>query len=195
MSRFDGSVVFITGSGRGIGREIAERFAREGAALVLVSDYEPDLRQTEKELASGGTPVLALTADVSDPEQVEGAVAAAVDRYGKIDILVNNAGIAWEEPVLDIKAENWRKVMDVNLNGMFWVAQQVGRIMARQGAELFSIWPLRTGWSVRRGTRITMPPRGSRAADQNHGDRARFQPYSGQCGLPGLHPDPDERGD
>ncbi|WNQ12357.1 SDR family oxidoreductase [Paenibacillus aurantius] len=133
MSRFDGSVVFITGSGRGIGRAIAERFAQEGAALVLVSDYEPDLRQTEKELAGGGTPVLALTADVSDPEQVERAVAAAVERYGKIDILVNNAGIAWEEPVLDIIAENWRKVMDVNLNGMFWVAQQVGRVMARQG--------------------------------------------------------------
>lgn len=133
MSRFSGKTVLITGAGRGIGKAIARRFAVEGASLALVSNEEADLLATSAELAADGAETLPLVADVSDTVQVEEAVSAATRRFGRIDVLVNNAGIAWEEPVLAIKPDNWRKIIDVNLNGMFWVAQAVARRMAEQG--------------------------------------------------------------
>lgn len=133
MSRFAGKVVLVTGAGRGIGKAIAERFGREGASLALVSNEETDLNTTGQELSDRGTAVQTLVVDVSDADQVEQAVAAVMERFGRIDVLVNNAGIAWEEPVLDIRPENWKKIIDVNLNGMFWVAQSVGKRMAEQG--------------------------------------------------------------
>lgn len=130
MSRFAGKVVLVTGAGRGIGKAIAERFALEGANLALLSNDERDLQQTGRELGEQGAEVFVRTIDVSDQAQVEAAVAAVVQRFGRIDVLANNAGIAWEEPVLDIKPDNWRKIIDVNLNGMFWVAQAAGKQMA-----------------------------------------------------------------
>jgi len=133
MNRFDGKVVLITGAGRGIGRAVAERFAGEGASLALLSNVEADLKEAASELAAKGTIVQSLVVDVSDAEQVERAVSAVVERFGRIDVLVNNAGIAWEEPVLEIKPDNWKKIIDVNLNGMFWVAQSVAKRMAAQG--------------------------------------------------------------
>lgn len=133
MKRFEQSVVFITGASRGIGRAVAERFASEGASLALVSNDAPELEQVCAALSADGTPAVALAADVSDPDQVDRAVQAAIDRFGRIDVLVNNAGIAWEEPFLDITSENWKKIIDVNLNGMFWVAQRVAKEMVKQG--------------------------------------------------------------
>ncbi|MDF2723837.1 MAG: beta-ketoacyl-ACP reductase [Paenibacillus sp.] len=133
MDRFAGKVILITGAGRGIGKAIAQRFAREGASLALVSNIDADLTAVREELEAQGTPVQTLVADVSDPEQVEGAVGAVMEKFGRIDVLVNNAGIAWEEPVLEIKPEHWKKIIDVNLNGMFWVAQSAARRMKEQG--------------------------------------------------------------
>ena len=133
MKRFAGSVVLVTGASRGIGRATAERFADEGASLALVSNDEAELLQTGRELAERGTPMLTQCADVSDRDQVDLAVKAVMERFGKIDVLVNNAGIAWEEPFLDIRPENWKKILDVNLNGMFWVAQRVAKEMAGRG--------------------------------------------------------------
>lgn len=133
MSRFDGKTVLITGAGRGIGKAIAQRFASEGASLALVSNVEADLLATAEELAVTGARVQTLVVDVADSDQVENAVESAAQRFGRIDVLVNNAGIAWEEPVLEIKPDNWKKIIDVNLNGMFWVAQSVAKRMAAQG--------------------------------------------------------------
>jgi 3-oxoacyl-[acyl-carrier protein] reductase len=133
MLRFSGKTVLVTGAGRGIGKAIAERFGEEGASLALLSNEESDLEATGRELAAKGYPVLTVTADVSDLEQVERSVAFFAERYGSIDILANNAGIAWEEPVLDITPDHWRKIIDVNLNGMFWVAQCAAKRMVEQG--------------------------------------------------------------
>ena len=80
-----------------------------------------------------GYEVLAILADVSDAAQVESAVERVVAQWGTIDILANNAGIAWEEDFLELKDENWRKILDVNLNGMFYTAQRVSRQMVKQG--------------------------------------------------------------
>lgn len=133
MRRFEGKIVLVTGAGRGIGKSVAERFAREGAKLALVSNDESNLMETVKELEEHGRDILPITVDVSDHDQVRAAVEQTVRRFGRIDILINNAGIAWEEPILDITPENWRKIIDVNLNGVFWTAQETAKVMVRQG--------------------------------------------------------------
>lgn len=133
MRRFEGEVVFVTGASRGIGRTTVERFAAEGAIVVLVSNDAEELKGAVAELEGRGTSVLARVVDVSSPQQVNAAVEDAIAAFGKIDVLINNAGIAWEEPFLDITPEHWQKIMNVNLNGMFYVAQAVSRHMVRAG--------------------------------------------------------------
>jgi 3-oxoacyl-[acyl-carrier protein] reductase len=132
MRRFDEKVVIITGASRGIGKATAERFGSEGAKLALISNEASDLANAADEFSKLGYPVLPLAADVSDPVSVDSAVKQVIEHFGRIDVLVNNAGIAWEENFLDITVENWRKIMDVNLNGMFFVAQAVSKQMVKQ---------------------------------------------------------------
>jgi len=133
MKRFSNKIAFVTGASRGIGKAIAERFALEGAKVALISNHNDDLNETVEEFQALGYEVLPILADVSAPNQVESAVDQTVSEWGRIDILANNAGIAWEEDFLEIKDDNWRKMLDVNLNGMFYTAQRVSRQMAKQG--------------------------------------------------------------
>ena len=133
MGRFTNKIAFVTGASRGIGKAIAERFAEEGAKVALISENNEDLNQTADEFQALGYEVLPILADVSDANQVEKAVERTVEQWGRIDILANNAGIAWEEDFLEIKDDNWRRMLDVNLNGMFYTAQRVSRQMAKQG--------------------------------------------------------------
>ncbi|MBS4197069.1 SDR family NAD(P)-dependent oxidoreductase [Lederbergia citri] len=133
MKRFEDKIAFVTGASRGIGKAIAKRFASEGAKIALISNHEDDLNETEKEFGALGYGVLSILADVSNANHVERAVEYTVSKWGRIDILANNAGIAWEEDFLELKDENWRKMLDVNLNGMFYTAQRVSRQMVKQG--------------------------------------------------------------
>ncbi len=133
MERFRNKVAFVTGATRGIGKSIAERFAAEGAQVVLVSNVTEDLEQTEREFSALGYDVLPILADVSDAGQVERAVESVVAKWGRIDILANNAGVGWEEDFLTLKDENWQKMLNINLNGMFYTAQRVARQMVKQG--------------------------------------------------------------
>jgi len=133
MERFRDKIVLITGGSRGIGMAITERFAAEGAKVAVVSNSEEELSQAERQLKAAGHEMLPLLADVSDPDQIERAVARTVSEWGRIDILANNAGVAWEEDFLEIKDSNWRRMLDINLNGMFYTAQRVSRQMVLQG--------------------------------------------------------------
>ncbi|MBO9608690.1 MAG: SDR family oxidoreductase [Paenibacillaceae bacterium] len=133
MLRFAEKTVLVTGAGRGIGKATAARFAAEGATVCLVSLEEGELRETERELREAGGSVRAYAADISDSQQAAAAIDDAVEATGRIDVLINNAGIAWEESFLDMKPEHWRRMIDVNLNGMFYVAQAASRRMAAQG--------------------------------------------------------------
>jgi NAD(P)-dependent dehydrogenase (short-subunit alcohol dehydrogenase family) len=110
MGRFDGRVALVTGAARGLGREIAAAFAREGSAVVaadLTADGDP---------AAGVVPV---ACDVTDADQVAAAMALATERFGPVDVLVNNAGVSTVSPVAQLSERDFDRVVEVNLKGAF----------------------------------------------------------------------------
>jgi gluconate 5-dehydrogenase len=129
-----GKVALVTGGSRGLGLEIATGLAEAGARLAITARREAWLRTADQSLRTVGPPPLALSCDVSDPQQVELAVTETLKAYGRIDILVNNAGISWGAPVDEMPVEKFRAVMDVNATGVFLMARRVGREMIRAGS-------------------------------------------------------------
>jgi 3-oxoacyl-[acyl-carrier protein] reductase len=129
--RFLHQHVLITGAARGIGLAIAHCFAREGATLSLFDNNQENLDRTVAALSSGGTQVQGYAVDISSFDAVRKAVEDA-DRREPISVLINNAGIAFETPFLQIEESEWRKIIDTNLTGMFFVAQCVCRLMAKR---------------------------------------------------------------
>lgn len=136
MDRFKGKIVMVTGGSRGIGRATAERFASEGAKVCILSNERQELSETGEVFRQAGYPVLTCLADITVPEEIENAVQRVLSEWGRIDVLINNAGIAWEEAFLDMTLANWCKILDVNLNGMFSMAQSVARQMVKQGGGI-----------------------------------------------------------
>lgn len=126
---FAGKTVLVTGAGRGLGLEIARHFARAGATLHLFDIDDSLLADATRVLAPFGVAVHPARVDVSRRDDVERAIAAA-EALAPIDILVNNAGIARESGFLHISEREWREILDVNLTGLFFVAQTVTRAMA-----------------------------------------------------------------
>ena len=127
--RFLGKHVMITGAARGIGLEIAFQFAKEGAMLSLLDNNLKNLTLLVEELKVDGNEVHGYNIDVSSLSDVIDTVTRA-DNTRPIDILINNAGIAFETPFLNISESEWKQVLDINLTGMFFVAQAVCRRMA-----------------------------------------------------------------
>jgi len=130
--RFTDKHVIITGGARGIGFEIARQFAAEGAVLSLLDYNEENLVSVTKSLADNDTLVYSYPIDISNKQQVIDTIAKA-DAIKPIDVLINNAGIAAETPFLNIEAEEWNNIININLTGMFFVAQSVCRLMAKRG--------------------------------------------------------------
>ncbi|MEQ8411715.1 MAG: SDR family NAD(P)-dependent oxidoreductase [Erythrobacter sp.] len=138
MARFAGKTIVVTGSGKqkGLGQGILRAFADEGANCV-VSDVAIDAEAEEvaEELRSRGAKVLAVACDVSDVEQCRALVAAAVAEFGGVDVFVNNAGIGFKmKPLLDVDtADEWDKVIAINLSGAFYGTQAAARAMVERG--------------------------------------------------------------
>ena len=138
MARFDGKTVVVTGSGKhkGLGQGILQAFADEGANCI-VSDVTIDAEAEEvaEELRARGAKVLTVACDVSDAGQCRALVDAAVSEFGGVDVFVNNAGIGFKmKPLLEVDtAEEWDKVIAVNLSGAFYGTQAAARAMVDHG--------------------------------------------------------------
>ena len=126
----EGKVAVITGAARGIGRAIAQRYAAEGARVVVA-----DLNETGAEEAAAviGGGALGLPLDVTRQESIDAAIAAVVARCGRLDILVNNAGIFDLAPIADITRESYRRVYAVNVEGLLFTMQAAAKQMIAQG--------------------------------------------------------------
>lgn len=127
-------VILVTGASRGIGAAIAKGFAREGVQVVI-NHYQDGAKaaETVREIEVSGGQAIAIDADVADSTCVRGMVRHLLNRYGHIDALVCNAGICPFYDFLEMPESVWDRVLDVNLKGVFLVAQQVARHMVERG--------------------------------------------------------------
>ena len=124
--KLEGKVAIVTGGGGGIGRAIALRYAREGAAVVVAGPTEDKIRSVEKEILDSGGRVQAVRTDVAEEQDVERMVAFALSGFSQIDILVNNAGIAGPTALVpNVSREDWDRTFAVNLTGAFLCAKHV----------------------------------------------------------------------
>jgi len=130
-SRFKNRVALVTGAAMGIGREIALRLAGESADLILF-DLSEKVHDVVDETRKLGVEALGITGDVSRRADVERLVSEAVRVFGKIDILVNNAGIYPFKPFLEMSEDDWDRVINVNLKGVFLVTRWVAPLMVKQ---------------------------------------------------------------
>jgi len=126
--KLEGRVAIVTGAGQGIGRAIAEKLRAEGASVVVADKNPETAEKTAAEI--GGT---AHVTDVSDPDQVSALVAAAAGQFGKIDILVNDAAIVPFVPWEELDFAEWRRVMSVNIDGVFLMCKAVYPHMKQAG--------------------------------------------------------------
>ena len=133
--RFAGKVAVVTGAGQGIGRGVALRLAREGAAVVVAEYNRETAQSTAQAIGVLGSSALAYPVDISDVEAVQTMVRDAVERFGRIDILVNNAGVVQTKPMMDLTEDDWDRVIDVNQRGTFFCLQAVAQQMIRQLPE------------------------------------------------------------
>ena len=135
-NRFDGKVIVMTGAGSGLGQASALQVAKEGAKLVLVDLNAASLEETKSKVleVAPNAEVLLITANVADEKQVENYVSETVDKFGKIDGFFNNAGIEGKQSLTeDYSTDEFQKVVDVNLNGVFYGMKHVLKVMKKQG--------------------------------------------------------------
>lgn len=133
--RFTGQTAIVTGSASGIGLATAMRLASEGANLVLADLDSVGLAEAQRRIqASGGQGVYCSTCDVSDEDQVKRTVDSAVSRFGRLDVVVNNAGVMVFKPLVEQTADDWEKVLRVDLLGAFFFVKHAFRVMTHGGA-------------------------------------------------------------
>lgn len=122
-----GKIAFVSGTSRGLGERFASTLARAGADLVITSRTVESLERMKAEVESLGRRCLPLALDVRSQESITAAVQAAKAHFGSIDILVNNAGCNVRKPATEITWDDWNLVLDTNLRGSFFLAQQVAK--------------------------------------------------------------------
>ncbi len=132
--RLEDRVAIVTGASSGLGVTIAVALAQAGADLVLVARRVDRLRDTSAMVAETGRRALVVEGDVSSPEDCDRSVAAAMDEFGRLDVLVNNAGLGIVRPALKQSPEEFRTVIDVNLNGAHWMSCAAARVMGAGSA-------------------------------------------------------------
>ena len=124
-----GRVAIVTGASRGLGQYFGRALAKAGADLVITARKKEDLADFQKEIEDLGRKAFPVELDVHSHDSIKNMVSEAIGHYGKIDILVNNAGCNVRKPALDVSWDDWNLVLDTNLRGTFFVAQEVARHM------------------------------------------------------------------
>jgi len=128
-----GKVAIVTAGNTGLGQAYAVALAKAGADLVIPT-HGKEWDETRKLIEKEGRKVTFIQGDLTNKEDRENIVKLAVQIYGKIDILVNNAGTIRRAPLLEYKEEDWNAVMDINLNAVYFLSQDVAKIMVKQGS-------------------------------------------------------------
>jgi NAD(P)-dependent dehydrogenase (short-subunit alcohol dehydrogenase family) len=136
--RLDDRVAIVTGASSGLGVAFAKALAEAGADLVLAARRAERLEETRVLAEQLGRRAIAVAADVSVPEQAQAVVDAAMAEFGHVDVLVNNAGKGTAVPATRETPSEFREVIDINLNGSYWMAQACGRVMA-PGSAIINI--------------------------------------------------------
>lgn len=132
--RLDGKAIYVTGGASGIGKSVAMALAEAGADVAIVDINLEGAEAAAKEIAdAAGSKTIAIQCNVTDKDEVEAMVAKVVDTYGKLDAAFNNAGICLNVPAEEMTYEQWSKVININLNGVFLCATAAGRVMLKQG--------------------------------------------------------------
>jgi gluconate 5-dehydrogenase len=136
-----GKVALITGGSRGLGLQFAEALGEMGCKLAITARKADELRQAEAHLAKLGVEVLTVVNDLSKFDGIPGLVDTVVKRFGTLDILVNNAGATWGAPAEDYPDEAWHKVMDLNVNAVFFLTREVGKrvMIPKRGGKIVNI--------------------------------------------------------
>ena len=129
--RLEGRVALVTGGARGIGRAICEKLASEGAKIAMVDIMLDVAEKTAEEFKAQGYEAMAIQANVAVPEDADKAIAAVVEKFGKLDILVNNAGITRDTLMLKMTEKDWDAVLAVNLKGTFNFTKAATKVMMR----------------------------------------------------------------
>ena len=136
--RLDGKVAVVTGASSGLGAAFATGLAEAGADVVICARRADRLRETAAAVEALGRRCVAITADVSLPEDCTRVVEEAVAALGRVDVLVNNAGVGTAVPATRESPDEFRRVIDVNLHGCYWTAQACGRVM-QPGSSIVNI--------------------------------------------------------
>jgi NAD(P)-dependent dehydrogenase (short-subunit alcohol dehydrogenase family) len=138
MFRLDGRVAVVTGASSGLGAVFARALAEAGADVALGARRIDRLADTQQAVEKAGRRAIAVRTDVAVPEDCQALVDAAMAEFGRVDILVNNAGVGTAAPATRETPDQFRQVIDVNLNGCYWMAQACGRVM-QPGSSIINI--------------------------------------------------------
>jgi NAD(P)-dependent dehydrogenase (short-subunit alcohol dehydrogenase family) len=136
--KLDDKVVIVTGASSGLGVAFAQAFAEAGADVALGARRVEKMAATAALVEGAGRRALTVMTDVVDPAQCQGLVDATLETFGRVDILINNAGVGTAVPATRETPDEFLKVIDVNLNGSYWMAQACGRVM-QTGSSIINI--------------------------------------------------------
>ena len=171
MPELSGQHAIITGAASGIGKEIAKRFAVEGAKVVIADLQLPAAEATANEISRSGGVAMGVAMDVSNESAVEAGVAATAERYGGVHILVSNAGIQIVKPIDEFPFGEWKKMLAIHLDGAFLTTKACLRHMYKGGVARSSISARFTPRRPRCSRRLRLPPNTASSASARSSPR------------------------